>query len=198
MSALVLVTGFGPFLDVARNPSGEAALALAQAPPPGLEVVGVELPVSFAGAPAALEAALSGLAPRVPDVLLALGLHRGSWLRLEQRARARLGSAKPDAEGRRGAEQGLLAGGELRCRLDLEVLAQGLVAAGAADVRLSRDAGGYVCERTYHAALAAGERLGRPALFLHVPPPQHLDAPSLAALLGAWLPELVRQARARV
>lgn len=193
MSALVLVTGFGPFLDVTVNPSGELARALALSPPPGIEVAACVLPVSFTGAPAALEAALQGLRPRVPELLLGLGLHRGSWLRLELRARAAMTSPKRDSEGRLGAELGPLPGGELRSSLDLAALGEDLRAAGADDVRLSDDAGGYVCERTYRATLEAGARLARPALFLHVPSAEHLAIARQADLLRAWIPAVLRR-----
>lgn len=196
MSPLVLVTGFGPFLDVSHNPSGEIALALAQAPPAGIAVEARVLPVSFHGAPAGLEAALEGLRPRIPDVMLGLGLHRESWLRLESRARATMASPKRDLEGRLGVELGSLPGGELRSALDLAALGQELRAAGADDVRLSDDAGGYVCERTYRATLEAGARLARPALFLHVPSAEHVPVARQTEVLRAWLPALVRRARA--
>jgi pyroglutamyl-peptidase len=190
----VLVTGFGPFLDVARNPSGDLALSLAQGPPEGIDVAGVVLPVSFTAAPAVLQTFLEGLWPRVPDVLLGLGLHREGWLRLEARARGSLGSAKRDVDGQLGSEHGPLPGGELRTSLDLGALAHALRAAGATDVRPSEDAGGYVCERAYHAALSAGERLGRPAVFLHVPPAEVLGVERQSEILRAWLPPLLAQA----
>lgn len=197
MSPLVLVTGFGPFLDVERNPSGEIARALALRPPAGIEVAAALLPVSFSGAPAGLSAALEGLGRRVPDVLLGLGLHRGSWLRLEGRARDALVSPKRDLEGRLGSELGKFAGGELHTRLDLESLAAALRSVGAPDVRLSDDAGGYVCEHTYRALLEAGAALSRPALFLHVPPEADLTVERQTELLRAWLPELVQRAQLR-
>ena len=42
---LLLVTGFEPFLDVSRNPSGELAELLMEEPGAGVEVVGRVLPV---------------------------------------------------------------------------------------------------------------------------------------------------------
>jgi pyroglutamyl-peptidase len=40
----------------------------------------------------------------------------------------------------------------------------------ALPVHISEDAGGYVCDWVYQHILAHGERLGIPAVFLHVPP----------------------------
>ncbi len=167
--ARILVTGFGPFLEVEENPSGELALALAAAPPQEVDVAGCVLPVSFEGAPASLTGALDAMDSR-PDGLLAMGVHDGAGFRLERRARAVCASLKLDIEGRPGAECEPLPGGDLECELDLEALRSTLLEAGASDAWISEDAGGYVCERTYHALLGHGRRLGVPGLFLHVPP----------------------------
>ena len=55
MERTLLITGFGPFEGVDDNPSGQLAQAL-HAPP---RRVGVELPVTFRGAPVAMDAALA-------------------------------------------------------------------------------------------------------------------------------------------
>lgn len=193
MGRLLFVTGFGPFFRVTRNASGEVARALAAAPPPGWDVVAHELPVTFAGAPPALEAALDALAPRIPDLLLALGVHREGWFRLERRARPRLDSAKPDNDGVYAAALGPVGERELATPLDLAALAERLRRAGAAEARVSEDAGGFVCERAYLAALEAGRRRGFPALFLHVPPAERLDPAEQAAILRRFLAELARE-----
>jgi pyroglutamyl-peptidase len=167
---LVFVTGFGPFEDVARNPSREVALSLERAPPPGVRVRAVELPVTFEGAPRAVAAAIRSLAPERPDVLLGLGAQKKDYFRLERRARGRLAGDRLDNAGRSAGELGIDGGPDLETDLDLEVLAAALRAAGAERVRVSEEAGGYVCERTYHALLASASEIGAPALFLHLPP----------------------------
>ena len=58
----------------------------------------------------------------------------------------------------------------LATELPLENLADALREAGAEDVRISEDAGGYVCERTYYLVLQRAKDAGVPGLFLHVPP----------------------------
>jgi len=166
---LVLVTGFGPFPRVAENPSGAVARRLDGEAVGGLEVRGVELPVSYARAPAALAAVLAELAPRVPRVLLGLGVQRGGFLRLERRARGVLGSARPDVDGALAAELAP-AGPERATRLELEPLRAALAAAAPCEARVSDDAGGYVCEAVYGRLLERAEALGTEALFLHVPP----------------------------
>jgi len=193
---LVLVTGFGPFRDVARNPSGELAEALALDPPAGVEVVGRVLPVSFAAAPPALEAAIERLAPRVPDAILGLGVQRGAWFRLERRARAVLDSEKPDLDGRFARELEPLGARDLECALDLERLCAAMRAAGAGEARASDQAGGYVCERVFRAALEAGARLGLPGLFLHLPPADLVSVDDQLPVLRGLLVELAAMVRA--
>lgn len=187
----VLVTGFEPFLDVRVNPSGEVAKRLDGRRIAGSEVVGRVLPVAFARAPDALDAALEEAGGR-PRLVLAMGVHRGSAFRLETRARARFESAQADNDGVVGAA---VEGPEHRASgLDVAgACARALRGAGAAEVAVSDDAGGYLCERVYRAALDRGAERGVPALFLHVPPVAStpLEAQErvvegfLAALLGA-------------
>jgi len=168
--SLVLVTGFGPFPGVEHNPSGRLALELAQRPPAGLQLRTVELPVTFDGVPVALADFVGQHACEPTALLLSMGVHRGPGFRLERRARARPTSERPDQAGGGGA--GHRADRERITGLDLESLRAGLVdvAEGVGGVTVSDDAGGYVCDWTYQHLLQHGERLGVPALFLHVPP----------------------------
>ena len=164
----LLVTGFGAFEAVEDNPSG----ALARALDGERGVVGVLLPVTFRGSAEAFDAALDGMEQR-PEVILCSGVHPGSEFRLERRAGAHLGSDRVDNEGETGdVVSGSMGGGEgyLSTDLDLEALAEVMRAGGASNVRVSKDAGGYVCERIYRHALVRGGELGIPTLFLHVPP----------------------------
>lgn len=188
----VLVTGFGPFLDAAHNPSGELALRLTGGPPEGLDVLGRILPVSFTHAPPALAEALGDVGARGPRALLGLGLHRGEGFRLERRARARLGSQKPDAEGAYAHDQQPLGERDLETTLDLEALRAALAEVTDAEVRVSDDAGGYLCERVYYDLLAAGEGLGIPALFLHVPSAERVEMKEQERVVGALLSLLTR------
>ncbi len=192
---LLLVTGFGAFENVERNPSGEIADALAKDPPAGVEIHSTILPVTFRGCGAAADRALAALAPRVPDVLLSLGVHSGSTFRLERRARARPKPGRQDNDGETADTLGLADGPELESSLDPEPLAEALRAAGAAEVVVSSDAGGYVCERIYHHMLDAGARLGIPALFLHVPPITAVEVPEQVRVVRALVGELARRVR---
>jgi len=184
-----MVTGFGSFEQVGRNPSREVALALEAAPPRGVRVRAAELPVAFAGVAPALERHLGALAPERPDLFLGLGVQKLASFRLERRARGRLVGRRPDNEGRTASAHLRGRGVERSTRLDLRHLAQVLQGAGAARVEISEEAGAYVCERAYYELLSLGSRLGVPALFLHLPPHEALAAedqvPVVRALVAA-------------
>ncbi|MCZ6596482.1 MAG: hypothetical protein O7B99_02470 [Planctomycetota bacterium] len=189
---LLLVTGFGPFVGVDHNPSGEVARALEAEPPAVAEVRAAVLPVSFERVPAAYDALLADLAPRRPAALVALGVQLHAYFRLERRARARLRSAKADNDGREGTGI-VLAGGDMETGLDLEPLAAALTRAGGTEVRISEDAGGFVCEGTYHHVLKRAGELGVPGLFLHVPPVDVVAVAAQVPVVRGLLEELVKQ-----
>ena len=190
---ILFLTGFEPFLDTPVNASGELARALDGAIVGDARVHAVVLPVTFDGMPPAYRAALKAL-PAPPLALCSLGVQRESYFRLENRARPVLDSHKPDTSGAFASEQAPLGAADRRTTLDLEVLAQAIHAAGGEDVRISEDAGGYVCERCYWEVL--GESLARdiPAVFLHVPPITALSLDEQLAPVRGFLVELVRQA----
>lgn len=193
---MVLITGFGPFPGVTDNPSIAVARALAQEPPRGVDVVARELPVTFEGAPAEVAAGVAELGDRATPgavVLLGLGVQPDPTFRLEQRARGQLTGARADSSGQTASAVGVDAGHDLETALDLERLAQVLREAGAPSVALSEDAGGYVCERTYHALLSCAHARGLTALFLHVPPAEVMAPAEQAPLVRALVAELVRQ-----
>ena len=154
--------------------------------------MGVELPVTFRGAPVAMDAALAGLAGP-PLAILSLGVHPGASFRLEQRATTALRPARPDNDGVSGDALGLV-GAPLETALDLEALEACLRAAGAGEPEVSADAGGYVCERTYRHGLERGLELAVPALFLHVPPADVLPVTSQLPIVERVVAEVERQA----
>ena len=163
--------------------------ALEAAPPGGLRVVAGILPVSFARAPEVLDELLRSLEPS-PTLLLGLGVQKKRGFRIEHCARAR---PKPnqrlDVDGV-AARNHRHEGPELGTELDLVRLLARL-RAGAIDVYLSADAGGYVCERVYHHLLARGSERGVPALFVHVPPLRFTPLARQVEVVGRILEELV-------
>jgi|SRR5882672_1455142 len=185
---LVLVTGFGAFADDANNPSRVVAAELERDPPRGVRVRARELPVTFAGAPREVAGFVGEFESEKPALLLGLGVQRDGYFRFETRARGRFDPRRADNAGETGASIDL--GRELATRVDVEQLARMLRDAGASDVRISADAGGYVCERTFRALLEQGERLDVPAMFLHVPPALAVSAQEQARLVRAMLAAL--------
>jgi pyroglutamyl-peptidase len=188
---LALVTGFGPFVNVEQNPSGELARRLESEPPDGVVVKGAELPVTFAGSAAALREFVGAHAGRAPRVMLSMGVQTKPAFRLERGARARLDSVKPDNDGVRSEGVAVLGERDLATTFDIEALADCLRSDELDPVRLSDDAGGFVCERTYYELLSLSEELAVPALFLHVPPWDVLaperQLPHVRALLARML-----------
>ena len=155
----ILVTGFEPFGRWRVNSSWEGVRVLA-ATRRGLAVR--RLPVCHEAAAEAIREAIQGLQP---DAVLLTGLASGGSLRLETLARP--GPLVPWSGATRPG------------RWDFPRSFNRLYALGV-PAKLSADAGGYVCDTTYWAAL--GEAVPQVA-FLHVPP-----------LGGSWTP--VRIARA--
>ena len=188
---LVLVTGFGAFEEVVDNPSGALAEALEGHRESGLEVCGRLLPVSFGRVGAALDAVLDDL-PRRPAAILCLGVQKQNWFRLESRARVQLPpDERFDVDGAPIPNEPLAADRDRATVLDVERLREALERAGAHDARVSDDAGGYVCEATYHHALRRADERGVPALFLHVPPNAAVPVERQLPLVRGLLPHLL-------
>jgi len=154
------VTGFGPFADVAVNASGLVATGLDGAQIEGVRVRGVALPTAFGEARATI-ARLVGEPGCIGAV--AVGVWRGSDVRLERRAHGAVTSARPDVHGE--VWDGRELGPELATRVPVDAWAE------AVAVWVSEDCGGYVCNATYQALLAACAATvpARPAVFMHVP-----------------------------
>jgi len=190
---LLFLTGFGAFEDVDVNPSGRVVELLAAEPALTCDLCALELPVTFHGSGERIEAELAGLAPRRPDGFLSLGVHRGPNFRLERRARRVLASGRPDNDGVVGETVDLGGPEELTTLLDVERLAMTLRDAGAREVTISDDAGGYVCERVYRKVLEQGAALDVPALFLHVPPISFASVEEQLPIVRTFVESLARQ-----
>jgi len=169
----ILITGFGPFLEVADNPTAAIARAVDGRTVAGHPVVGRVLPVTYAGGPPQVVALARALDP---VLIVGLGVARSrARVSVERVGRRALGPA-PDAEGSCPADLG--AGPEVvAATLDPVALARAL----GAD--LSDDAGGYVCNAW---AWVVPQRCAAPAAFVHVPP-CGLDPELLLAGLAALL-----------
>ena len=161
----LLVTGFGPFPGMPRNPSAALARAIGAAlrrragPRPQVLV----LRTAYAAIPGAL---LPALAER-PAAILMLGVaSRARRIRVEARARNRASRLYPDASGRVSARLDLDPDGPAARRSTVAAQALAILQRHGLDARASNDAGRYLCNASYYAALAAD----CPALFVHIPP----------------------------
>ena len=190
---LVLVTGFGPFLDVAENPSGALAARLEASPPEGVRVRHRVLPVTFAGVPRAFAEFAAEPESQGPALILSIGVHRGPSFRFEQNARERPIAGRPDNDGADGAD--LRMDKPRATSIDVPALARAMSATSQAmgiSLEISSDAGGYVCDWTYQHALRLGELLRVPAFFLHVPPLAEHDIDAQWPFVSALVTELIR------
>lgn len=201
-----LVIGFGPFPGAPQNPSAELVRRLAKRRRPslaGTRIVAAILPTSYSAVNEVLPALLRQYEP---DAVLFFGLaSRTPFLRIELRAVNRATGFYADVSRTKHATRSLAPGlpSELRVRADARRL---LSAARATqvDVRLSRDAGRYICNAAFYRTLHLHPRL---AAFVHIPRPRQrrrLDGrrgrtrPTMDALVRAGeaiLAALVAQAR---
>jgi len=190
---LALLTGFGPFHGVQENPSGLVALAVGEDSPPGLEVKGALLQVTFRGVAPRLGELLDE-EDRTPELILGMGVHQGSTFRLESKARAVLKSDKEDNEGMVASTHGPLSAGNRATRIDMDLAVEILSGVARTEVEHSEDAGGFVCECAYHAILSEALKRDSRGLFLHVPPleiiPLEEQIEVVRSFLGQFVPAL--------
>lgn len=186
----VVATGFGPFLDHARNPSWEAARAFAEVVGADYQTACDELAVTYEAARGfADETALHDGQVIVVHFGLAASAQK---VRVERYAHNCRG-AKPDESGRRDWPDWLAADGPaaLETLLDVGALVASCAEIGAElpEVGVSRDPGDYVCNAIYYHSLAAVDAARRAdraaeALFVHVPPVDSVQARRLGAAIG--------------
>jgi pyroglutamyl-peptidase len=164
--ARLLVTGFGPFPGVSVNPSAEVARRVAASPRwrrLGIEAQALVLPTAYASVAQVLTPVLrdGGF-----DAVLMIGVaSRARRIRVERRAANRASILFPDASGQRGA--GLTFGRGPAHRLAAGRPFQALrhLRRHRLPAAISQDAGRYLCNTCYFAALAEP----MPVLFLHIP-----------------------------
>lgn len=185
----LLVTGFGPFPGAPFNPTTPLVKQLSRLRRPGLadvHIVGHVFPTSYAAVDRDLPVLI---ARHKPDALLMFGLaNRAKRVRIETRARNAL-ALLPDVKGATVHRSKIKFGAP--AALTMPVPAIPLLNAARASgvpVRLSRDAGRYLCNYLcWRAAEAVAAKSGpRLAAFVHVPPisrvprPRRPDKPQLS------------------
>lgn len=168
MLETILLTGFGPFGDHARNSSGEGAELLHEEvlEVEGFRLVSATLPVQLEQATAQLEELI---AEHRPSAIVAAGIHADAQgpYQLELLAKNELHYEIPDIAGNmiRNAEVETAGPPQVVSTLPVAKIQLRLEAAGFA-TELSEDAGRYLCNAVFYW-LARQET---PAGFLHVPP----------------------------
>lgn len=166
----VVIAGFGPFPGVPRNPSAAIAQALAQRRRPALLRLDRSVHV-FATNYAAIDRDLPKIFAKMPDVVLIFGLAgRRRHICIETRARNAVSLLFPDANGCRPSTGVIEAGGPaaLSGRAPFHRLL-GAARARNGSVRLSRDAGRYLCNYAYWCALQRAPRGWPLVQFVHIP-----------------------------
>jgi pyroglutamyl-peptidase len=168
----ILVTGFGRFPGAPVNPTALLVRRLARLRRPALAghaIVAHVFPTSYAAVDRQLAKLIAQLQP---DAIVMFGLAgRSDALRVETVARNRTLRVFPDADGSVPKRATIEHGGEtMRGQAPLAKLAAAIRATGL-PVRLSADAGRYVCNYTYWRGLEAAQKPGGPAVvvFVHVP-----------------------------
>lgn len=173
----LLITGFGPFPRVPRNPSERVARAVAANPRWRLLGWQVDLRILDTRYSALAEQLLPALHESDPDAVLLLGVApRRDAITPEWQARNRVSRLFPDAGGRVGDAS-------LRLDRDDPRLVRRTQAPIASMVRamrrrglrakVSRDAGRYLCNAAYYEALRAlGPARSARTVFIHIPFPR--------------------------
>ncbi len=178
---VVVLSGFGPFPGVSRNPSpvvAQAARGLLEERRPGVEVRVVELPTLFDGAWARLKAELDAIEADKSLILkgiFSLGVAGGSTaVRIERVAVNHRRGERPDASGRCAPMGGgpILPQGPdgLMARLPVDAIVGALAGRGQA-VIASESAGLYVCNEVFYRLMVwcNAARFGGRAGFIHIP-----------------------------
>ena len=169
---VILLTGFAPFLNLEHNPSADLATALAAAARRAFPEFSIEartLPTEWARGPAALRQLYADLQPHI-------AIHFGvasktTGFEIETRG-VNATVATEDASGALPPAEHVLAGGPatVAATLPSRLILARLRALGL-PARLSRDAGGYICNAILYTALSLSpaDHAPRRCGFVHIP-----------------------------
>ncbi|MFG2136370.1 pyroglutamyl-peptidase I [Streptomyces sp. NPDC048650] len=176
----VLLTGFEPFDGESTNPSWEAARAVADGPPGGLDVRAVQLPCVYGASLTALHAAIADFRP---EIVVCVGQAGGRPDITVERVALNLDDARiPDVAGAEPIDEPIVPGGPAAYFSTLPIKAcVAAVRAAGVPASVSNTAGTFVCNHVFYglAHLIATELPGVRGGFVHVPyaPEQVVDRP---------------------
>lgn len=185
----ILITGFEPFGGMPDNPSGDAARLLSGTVAGNAQIHCLRLPVT---APLAWERMRRAILRHRATVVIAMGVAAGAdSLRIECTAKNCADYPIPDNAGRQPRGQTIHRGGQpaLPIAAPAPDLLRVLTDSGL-PVRLSHDAGLYVCNDLYYRLLRYVARPHSPvrrAFFLHVPEAHVIPPARTAAALRELL-----------
>jgi pyroglutamyl-peptidase len=165
----VHLTCFDAFGGLRENPTRWLVAALPEAP--GWHTVKTVLPTSYAR----VGAMVNGIFDQHPDAVVMFGYtSQTDRLRLEDMARNRDGSPRPDNDGRLGRPVILPSAPPTYSSTVHLMPVLSALATMKAPFTYSTDAGGYVCNHSYFLALdrARSVRPAVPCLFVHIPVPR--------------------------
>jgi pyroglutamyl-peptidase len=166
----VVLAGFGPFPGAPVNPSGVLAKSLVHRQRPALAGLARTAHV-FATSYGAVDRDLPKLLSEKPDIVLLFGLAgRRRHVCIETRARNAVSVLFPDASGHQPLRNVIKSGAPdalIGCAPFAQLVSA--VRARKVPVRLSRDAGRYLCNYIYWRTLERAPK-GHPLVqFVHVP-----------------------------
>ncbi|MGE0846430.1 MAG: hypothetical protein AB7L41_09175 [Flavobacteriaceae bacterium] len=193
MAPRLLVTGFGPFPGAPANPTADLVAGLRVGTHGGIEVRAETLAVEYA----LLDHWHDVLDLLRPDAILHFGLAGGArGIRVETRAMNNALPYRADDAGRLPRRLIDPAGPAMRrASLPAEAIRDAVAATGAR-VRLSIDAGDYLCNAILYSSLAwCARHRGARAGFVHVPASDAATLrPGFEAAVGAVAATLSRAA----
>lgn len=187
----LLVTGFGPFPGMPRNPSALVVAALARH---RAAFARKHIVLSTQILPVLYDLAAAFSPAPAPDVIVHIGVAgRRRELSIETVAHNRRSPRHPDASGR--APTVLRSGAAVRHAIRAEWGARNLAMAlrrAGVPASPSRDAGAYVCNALLYRSLDSKRA---PALFIHIPPARLCRPERIAKALASVLPDVVTRFR---
>lgn len=187
----LLVTGFGPFPGMPRNPSALVVAALARH---RAAFARKHIVLSTQILPVLYDLAAAFSPAPAPDVIVHIGVAgRRRELSIETVAHNRRSPRHPDASGRAPTvlRSGAITRHAIRAEWGARILAMTLRRAGV-PASPSRDAGAYVCNALLYRSL---DSKCAPALFIHIPPARLCRPERIAKALARVLPDVVTRFR---
>lgn len=194
----LLLTGFGPFGRVNENASSLVLPELLERlliSVPHWQVHTLSLPVSFQQAPQIIDHTVQEHGPF--DACIGLGVHRGDFYRLETNASPELTSLAVDIDGASVASYQPVINKRLCSNFNLIDFVEKFRWSKTLQethwplIKVSDNAGGYVCEAVYHHLLSTASQMQARSVFIHIPGVQLLPLDIQSIYLSQLITDLL-------